>query len=78
MSTSPQHPQNPQHGQDPGRDTGGPEAADRAPGVQVSEGVAATSGTYQAVSVLLALIVMAALVYGLVQTGLKASALFTG
>lgn len=78
MSTSPRRPQNPRHGQDPGRTAGGHEAADRAPDVQVSEGVAATSGTYNAVAVLLALIVMAALVYGLVQTGLKASALFTG
>lgn len=35
-------------------------------------------GTYQAVAVILALIVIAALAYGLVQTALKASALFTG
>lgn len=43
----------------------------------VSDGVATTHGTYNAVAVFLALIVMAALVYGLAQTALKASALFT-
>lgn len=46
--------------------------------VEVSDGVAATSGTYNAVAVLLAVIVIAALAYGLVQTAIKASALFTG
>ena len=64
MSTAPQHPES-------GRDAGRHD-------VEVSEGVAATSGTYNAVAVLLALIVIAALVYGLVQTAIKASALFTG
>lgn len=47
-------------------------------GVEVSEGVAATNGPYNAVAVLLAVIVIAALAYGLVQTAIKASALFTG
>ncbi|MEO9247893.1 hypothetical protein ABDK96_09385 [Citricoccus nitrophenolicus] len=65
MSTAPQHPQS-------GRDAGRP--AD----VEVSDGAAATSGPYNAVAVLLALIVIAALAYGLVQTAIKASALFTG
>ncbi|MGW9551647.1 MFS transporter small subunit [Citricoccus zhacaiensis] len=37
-----------------------------------------TGGTYRAVAVFLAVIVIAALVYGLVQTAIKASALFTG
>lgn len=37
-----------------------------------------TGGTYRTLAVVLALIVTAALAYGLVQTGLKASALFTG
>ncbi|GAA1132361.1 MFS transporter small subunit [Citricoccus alkalitolerans] len=37
-----------------------------------------TGGVYRAVAVVLALIVVAALAYGLVQTAIKASALFTG
>lgn len=37
-----------------------------------------TGGTYRAVAVVLAVIVIAALAYGLVQTAIKASALFTG
>lgn len=37
-----------------------------------------TGGTYRAVAVFLAVIVIAALAYGLVQTAIKASALFTG
>ena len=44
---------------------------------QVSDGVAATHGTYNAVAVFLALIVIAALAYGLIQTAIKAAALFT-
>ncbi|MFC0250019.1 hypothetical protein ACFFIO_16035 [Citricoccus parietis] len=39
---------------------------------------AAAGGTYRAVAVFLAVIVVAALAYGLVQTAIKASALFTG
>ncbi|MGM7668679.1 MFS transporter small subunit [Microbacterium sp. A93] len=65
MSTSPQPRESDHH-------------PDRPADVRVSEGVAATSGTYNAVAVFLALIVMAALAYGLVQTAIKASALFTG
>jgi len=38
----------------------------------------AAGGTYRTAAVVLALIVIAALAYGLVQTALKASALFTG
>ncbi|MEW1979640.1 hypothetical protein AB0333_01750 [Citricoccus sp. NPDC079358] len=37
-----------------------------------------TGGVYRAVAIVLALIVVAALAYGLVQTAIKASALFTG
>ncbi|WP_313822573.1 hypothetical protein [Citricoccus sp.] len=37
-----------------------------------------TGGLYRALAVVLALIVIAALAYGLVQTAIKASALFTG
>ncbi|GAA1671876.1 hypothetical protein GCM10010977_17060 [Citricoccus zhacaiensis] len=37
-----------------------------------------TGGPYRAVAVFLALIVIAALAYGLIDTGIKASALFTG
>lgn len=39
---------------------------------------AGTGGAYRTTAVILALIVAAALAYGLVQTALKASALFTG
>ncbi|NUL46202.1 hypothetical protein F7P69_13510 [Cellulosimicrobium funkei] len=35
-------------------------------------------GVYRAVAIVLALIVIAALAYGLVETAIKASALFTG
>ncbi|MGD6979834.1 MULTISPECIES: MFS transporter small subunit [Citricoccus] len=39
---------------------------------------AGTGGAYRTTALVLALIVIAALAYGLVQTALKASALFTG
>jgi hypothetical protein len=39
---------------------------------------AGTGGAYRTAAAVLAVIVIAALAYGLVQTALKASALFTG
>ena len=54
-------------------------AADNTPtehgGTGATDG---TGGAYRTTAVVLALIVAAALAYGLVQTALKASALFTG
>lgn len=59
-------------------------AADNTPtehggtGTTATGTTAGTGGAYRTTAVILALIVAAALAYGLVQTALKASALFTG
>lgn len=44
----------------------------------VTRDPAGTGGAYRTIAAVLAVIVIAALAYGLVQTALKASALFTG
>ena len=56
-------------------------AADNTPTERRGAGATGSTGTggaYRTTAVVLALIVAAALAYGLVQTALKASALFTG
>lgn len=64
----------------PTGDTGSSTASARsaAPGHDADPPVSGTGSAHRTVAVILALIVTLALAYGLVQTGIKASALFTG
>lgn len=57
-----------------GNDTAGNNTAGSTAGTRDPAG---TGGAYRTIAAVLAVIVIAALAYGLVQTALKASALFT-